>query len=192
MRDVRKDPGPLDDSELAERGIEFAKQLAVNCGAEIVLLHLCCSADPYLRNTHEAYVRHHADALELIPPSGGTRPIVAEPVVVVGEPATEILAYAEQNPIGLIVMTTYGRSGIARWLRGSVADKVVRHSPVPVRRIRSDSGATAARKLSPEGNILVLLDGSEVAEQVLPHVVCHSQTFGSDVTFAEGLPNRPD
>jgi nucleotide-binding universal stress UspA family protein len=43
-----------------------------------------------------------------------------------------ILDYARENPIDLIAMATHGRGGVARMLLGSVADKVVRHSPVPV------------------------------------------------------------
>lgn len=58
--------------------------------------------------------------------------IQARGEVVVGKPAESILDYAENNSVGLIIMTTHGRSGISRWAFGSVADRVARHSVVPV------------------------------------------------------------
>jgi nucleotide-binding universal stress UspA family protein len=64
--------------------------------------------------------------------------------VVFGRPAQEIVDFAEGGDFDLIVMCTHGRSGVQRWLLGSVADKVIRgtHLPVFVVRPRDlDSGA---------------------------------------------------
>jgi nucleotide-binding universal stress UspA family protein len=57
-----------------------------------------------------------------------------------GEPATKILEVCELYNYDLIAMSTHGRSGLGRWLMGSVADKVVRHSltPVLLRRARPE------------------------------------------------------
>ncbi|HEY0601696.1 MAG TPA: universal stress protein [Herpetosiphonaceae bacterium] len=55
-----------------------------------------------------------------------------QPVVQFGEPAAEIVAYAARTPVDLIVMATHGRTGIRRLLLGSVAEQVLRTSPVPV------------------------------------------------------------
>jgi nucleotide-binding universal stress UspA family protein len=52
--------------------------------------------------------------------------------VMVGKPAETILDYAEKTQVDLIVMTSHGRSGISRFAFGSVADRVARHSTVPV------------------------------------------------------------
>jgi len=52
----------------------------------------------------------------------------AEGIIVEGHPAEEIIKYAEENSIDLIVMGTLGKSGLDRFLLGSVADKVIRHS----------------------------------------------------------------
>ena len=57
----------------------------------------------------------------------GTRTIVVD-----GNPAEEIMNYAERNGIDLIVISSHGRSGASRWLFGSVAEKVSRHSTIPV------------------------------------------------------------
>ena len=50
----------------------------------------------------------------------------------IGHPAEEIICYADENKFDLIVMATHGRSGIGRWALGSVAEKVLRASKVPV------------------------------------------------------------
>ncbi len=53
-----------------------------------------------------------------------------------GEPAREIVRAAEDEQVDLIVMGTYGRSGLSRLLLGSVADRVVRTAPCPVVTVR--------------------------------------------------------
>lgn len=53
-------------------------------------------------------------------------------VVTQGNPSESVLSYAQSNGIDLIILSTHGRSGIARWALGSVADKVIHHSSVPI------------------------------------------------------------
>lgn len=57
-------------------------------------------------------------------------------VLLIGRPAEEIIDYAEKNDIDLIVMGTLGLTGVKRFLIGSVAENVVRHSKVPVLVVR--------------------------------------------------------
>jgi nucleotide-binding universal stress UspA family protein len=52
--------------------------------------------------------------------------------IVVGDAANEIIAYAQEEKIDLIIMGTHGRKGLEKALFGSVADRVVKNSPVPV------------------------------------------------------------
>ena len=54
-----------------------------------------------------------------------------------GEVTEEILHYADKIHADMIVMSTHGRSGLGRWVYGSVADRVLRHSPVPVLLVRA-------------------------------------------------------
>jgi nucleotide-binding universal stress UspA family protein len=70
----------------------------------------------------------------------------------------------EQNAT-MVVMATHGRGGLRRWALGSVADKVVRSSHIPVLLIRATEPPPAAWNIR---RILVPLDGSELAAQVLP------------------------
>jgi nucleotide-binding universal stress UspA family protein len=58
--------------------------------------------------------------------------IAASWVVLRGNVAESILDYARKNEIDLVIMSTHGRSGIARWAMGSVADRVARQATVPV------------------------------------------------------------
>ncbi|MXR51250.1 universal stress protein [Halovenus sp. WSH3] len=59
-----------------------------------------------------------------------------ETEIVFGEPAREIVAYAEANDIDQIVIGNHGRSGVSRVLLGSVGEKVVRRAPMPVTVVR--------------------------------------------------------
>jgi nucleotide-binding universal stress UspA family protein len=65
--------------------------------------------------------------------------INAEPKVVFGMVSDELSAFAEKNNVDLIVIATHGRSGITRWVWGSVADKILKTSKVPVLMVRPDS-----------------------------------------------------
>ncbi|TQD26649.1 universal stress protein [Methanolobus vulcani] len=65
--------------------------------------------------------------------------ITFESVVLEGNPSHEIIEFADNNNIDLIVMGTLGKTGIDRFLLGSVAEKVTRNSKVPVLVVRGDS-----------------------------------------------------
>ena len=83
-----------------------------------------------------------------------------------GRPADEILAFVSEVGADLIAMSTHGRSGISRWVFGNVADRVLRGATCPVLLTRAGQAPlrTSYRR------ILVPLDGSELAEQVVPYV----------------------
>jgi len=66
--------------------------------------------------------------------------IPVETAVLEGSPARDIVDYATTNDVDLIVMGTHGRAGLDRWLLGSVAERVVRTSPVPVLTVRVTAG----------------------------------------------------
>jgi nucleotide-binding universal stress UspA family protein len=70
----------------------------------------------------------------------------------------------------LIMMATHGRSGVSRWLLGSVAEKVLRATSNPLLLIRSSDKARADEQAS-LSSVVVPLDGSDLAEEVLPSVV---------------------
>jgi nucleotide-binding universal stress UspA family protein len=65
--------------------------------------------------------------------------VQAESAIVEGRPNVEITRFAEANSIDLIVLSSRGRSGLSRWLLGSVADRVVRGATVPVLLVRIET-----------------------------------------------------
>ncbi|PSP63029.1 stress response protein [Halobacteriales archaeon QH_7_66_37] len=69
------------------------------------------------------------------------RDVPVEVTRIEGSPAREIVSYAEDNDVDVIVMGTHGRSGVDRLLLGSVAERVVRSSSVPVLTIRVEVNA---------------------------------------------------
>lgn len=94
-----------------------------------------------------------------------------------GEPAAGILGYAGAYQPSLIAMYTHARSGVARLVRGSVAEQVLRHSPFPL--FLAPPAIFAA---GVEGHrILVPLDGSETSAAILPLVTEFAKLFNSEV-----------
>jgi nucleotide-binding universal stress UspA family protein len=158
---------PLDGSPLSEQVIPYAVTIARLFESDVELIcavedeDLPAEAIDELEQSRKACLQRVADNL----------PKPLKPVVhcVHGHPAQAIVDEAERLPDTLVTMATHGYSGIQRWLLGSVAHKVVQVVDSPV--LLLPSGAT-----SPSGGpvelerIIVPLDGSDLAEQILPHV----------------------
>ena len=180
---------PLDGSELAEVVFTYAKELAGRLSLDVTLLHVCSPTEQELAPMHRSYTEHMAGIVKLqveaiqkkvgIQPGGKAVEVRGE--LVVGYPAEEILSYADENDIDLILMSTHGRSGIRRWAMGSVADKVLRASKVPVWLVRAGIPEEVVYDKWPSRTILVPLDGSELAESVLPHVEAVAKQRGAEI-----------
>jgi len=82
----------------------------------------------------------------------------------------------------LIAMATHGRSGLDRWLLGSITEKVVRDANNPVLAVRVTAD-TSSEGEAAMGSILVPLDGSTLAESVLPYVIELAKAFDAKVTL---------
>jgi nucleotide-binding universal stress UspA family protein len=151
----RKIIAPLDGSKLAECALPHLEELAKALKPEeIVLISVteriagrtrapemgelarASSVAPVpvevgkLQRQAERYLERIARRME-------SKGIKARTEVLLGSPAEEIVHYAEENAVDLIVMASHGRSGPSRWAFGSVADKVFRASCVPVLMIRA-------------------------------------------------------
>jgi nucleotide-binding universal stress UspA family protein len=169
---------PLDGSALAEVILPYTRELARRIGLDVVLIHIADKKDSETLLLHKAYVDRTADTIRSdlaknqkkksgVPRESQGIKVFGE--VIVGYPAEEILRYADENDIDLILMATHGRSGIRRWVIGSVADKVLRSSRVPVLLVRTGIPQHIVDNEWPD-TMLVPLDGSGLAELVLPHV----------------------
>ncbi len=141
---------PLDGSGFAEAALPHAHALAVNAGAELALLRVVLPPraeyqTPEPLRLQAVYLDTEADALAYLDSvaadlrAAGLRVTVE---VCTGPVVETILDYAESIHADLIVMSTHGRSGMARWFIGSVADKVVRAARLPVLLARPEPDAS--------------------------------------------------
>ncbi len=148
---------PLDGSEIAETSFLYAKEIAGRMGLDVTFLYVCNQREAESLAVYRAYVDHVAEiimsqAIELQKRKGikkQGRLVKAKGEVAVGHPAEEILRCSDKKKMDLILMATHGRSGIKRWALGSVADKVLRSSTIPVWLVRA--GATRGFSLRPTG-----------------------------------------
>jgi nucleotide-binding universal stress UspA family protein len=130
---------PLDGSLLAEQALPYALAQAEKFGAEIVLLKVLqplseptFSAPSAVRAAEKASALLVRDYLDGVAARLQVQNIPIQVALVEGKPYVEIIRFAEENRIDLIVISTRGQSGWSRWLLGSVADRVVRGATVPV------------------------------------------------------------
>jgi nucleotide-binding universal stress UspA family protein len=167
---------PIDTSEVAERAIPWAKAVAGDT-AEVVLVEVVpvasavrsiggqvvATAETIQAGYQQMAETQLAAAIEKWFPEGAK----VSTVVAAGDPGDQILAVAEEQDIDLIVMSSHGRGAIGRFVSGSVADRVVRHAPVPVMIIGPEGDtdeATAVRR------IVAPLDDSDLSRAALPVV----------------------
>jgi nucleotide-binding universal stress UspA family protein len=140
----RKILAPLDGSEYSECSLEHVKAIAKGCEVpEVILLRI---VEPIHSSDLAAYAEAGIDTVSLmqeVETSAKTyidrksqelknEGLSVQGVVITGWAADIILKYANESNVDLIIMSTHGRSGISRWFMGSVTDRVVRHSVVPV------------------------------------------------------------
>jgi nucleotide-binding universal stress UspA family protein len=92
--------------------------------------------NPYWELMQEAFKNQGYQALNYVKDLGETKGINVKSVLLEGDPSDELIRYAEEKEMDLIVMGTLGRNGLDRLLLGSVAGNVVRHSKVPVMVVR--------------------------------------------------------
>jgi nucleotide-binding universal stress UspA family protein len=181
----RKVVVPLDGSELAEEVLPHVAEMIRGRDSQVYLL----SVTPMMRGVARPVVDLRPDGEErqrveqelkeyLRKVASRLESVAAEVEVTVrsGRPADEILTFADNVGADLIAMTTHGRSGIRDWIFGSVADRILRGATCPVLLVRA--GQTKLR--TTYQRILIPLDGSELAEQILPYVkafIRSSRTF---------------
>lgn len=185
---------PLDGSDLAAQALPHAVVQARRFEARIMLLRVMeplpasaveWATDPELfagEDYAEAYLKGVADTVaeEGLDVACYTRS---------GPAAESIIAFAKAEEVDLIAMSTHGRSGIGRWVYGSVADKVLRGAEAPVFLIRASEGVPPA-DVSGYQRLLLPLDGSELAELALPYAEAWARTFDTEVILLR-VPTLP-
>jgi nucleotide-binding universal stress UspA family protein len=144
---VRRIVVPLDGSKLAEESLPWLRKLARFFKSRVVFLHVYPMGAGGLKSSHQAtYDALHKRITRAVERLGdaGVKAVFR---LQRGDPAERILAFVDQND--LILTTTHGLGGVKRLIFGSVAEKLVQNSPVPVLVYRSaESGALAKTEAS--------------------------------------------
>jgi len=180
---------PLDGSPLAESVLPYVAELARCTGAQVELLIAVSDVALWDANATViawdreeelalGYIESQREALE----SNGVNAISK---IVRGDPAQAIIGAAAEDGSELIALSTHGRSGISRWLFGSVTGRVLENSKAPLLIVRppeKDHPGGAIRK------ILVPLDESELAESVLTPVEELARECGSTIVVMQSVP----
>lgn len=171
---------PLDGSELSESAlVPLHRLLAQAEGARATLLHVLPEGleGEERRRAREAASAALAEVRERV----AGWPLQCDTTTVEGDPAGAILDAVEQLHPDLVAMATHGRSGLQRLVRGSVAERVLRHATVPLLLVNPHDLEDEQAGFD---KILVPLDGSALADQVLPFAIALAQAFGAAVTLA--------
>lgn len=168
---------PLDGSARAESALPVAARIARASGGGIVLVqvvNMLMEYGPYLGQAGiftqetmeieleaaETYLRRVADKLH---------GVETKVEAIYGAPALAILSVVHEQHADLVVICSHGHTGFKRWVLGSVAQKVVQHSAVPVL-VLHEGGPIPAASLAGAGQpvrAIVALDGSALAKEVL-------------------------
>lgn len=185
---------PLDGSPTSEHALPAALTIARRTGALVRLAFV--QITPPVNTAAATYLDDLVHRLALLPDAprlevrllSDTEPHPRhDSPGVVASPRRQVahaLAAAARDPgVELVVMTTHGRSGLSRFWLGSVTEHLVHHAPEPILLIRPPAGPPDLTQTPSFQHILVPLDGSTVAEQMLERAVAFGRPFGAHYTL---------
>ncbi len=173
---------PLDGSKAAEQVFPYVTELATAFGSEVISIGICEPEESEYGHICQVYMNNEADLLKTR--IGADK---VKSVVLSGKPAEEILDYAENHEVSLVVMASHGRSGIKPWSLGSTVEKVLHRIAARLLIIRASEKPVESSKTGFFKRILVPLDGSEACETVLPYITELMKKLGSEVTLLQVL-----
>jgi nucleotide-binding universal stress UspA family protein len=165
---------PLDGSELAEDALPYALQLTKRLGMETTLLHVCSVGQDTSLSMCRKYIDTTARGMEQKLDGSKKGGAVAKNSAaftgdtVIGIVPDSILIYTANHQSDMILLSRFGKTGNRKWLIGSVAHRILSSAPVPVLIVQPDDDFRP--RTDWPANVLVLLDGSELSETILPYV----------------------
>lgn len=185
---------PLDGSKAAEKVLPYARTLAASLRIPVDLVEVIDTSDitPHM-SPHELRVldtlledtvRISESYLQGV--ARGLPGIKVRCAVEKGKPAEVIIDRGGADKNTLIAIATHGRSGFNRWLLGSVAEKVLRGASNPLLLVRAGEEAKAEGEAALK-RVIVPLDGSELAESILPTVVELAKTLKPEVLLVRAF-----
>jgi nucleotide-binding universal stress UspA family protein len=179
---------PLDGSNAAEAVLPYVEGIAARFGSEITLVGVSELSPVAANHLYQTYLNHVVEETGHGLRDYGTKEKTSvRAVVLQGKPADEILNCADEGNVGLIAMASRGSSGRGPWLLGNVAGKVLRAANRPVLLIRAPASGSALQKKQLIKRILVPLDGSTVAEAVIPYAETLGRTLDAELVFFQVL-----
>ena len=177
---------PLDGSAIAEKALPHARALGRTLEIPITLITVVETAShfstkkAYLDTLIEGGVRNSEEYLKKISQTFSGAAVQYR--VEKGRAEDAIIINAAPDNGTLITMATHGRSGLHRWLLGSITEKVVRGANNAVLVVRANEETSSEGEAAP-GSIIVPLDGSTQTESVLLYVVELAKAFHAKVTL---------
>lgn len=179
---------PLDGSKTAEKVLPYARSLAKKLKIPVELMtvidiaemamHVSPERARYLDTLVQEGIRSSQDYLGEIAQS--FTGLSVKCTVDKGRAEDAIIESAAKSKDTLIAMATHGRSGVKRWMLGSIAEKVLRGATNPLLLIRAEQEATTQGDASLK-SVIVPLDGSDLAESVLPMITEIAKTLKLEV-----------
>jgi nucleotide-binding universal stress UspA family protein len=185
---------PLDGSPLASRALAYASVLAHAAHTEVLLLRVLNprphGGEPLVQVPDaQAELERIADRLQ----KAGVGVRVEVSTTLFGSPAEVIAETAKRENAELIILSTHGRSGLGRWLYGSVAEQVVHLAPVPVLLVPTFSRHGWPTRRVPR--FLLALDGSEMAATAVEPTRRWAQALHANVALVRARApsqSKPD
>jgi nucleotide-binding universal stress UspA family protein len=191
---------PLDGSRLAEVVLPHAKALAYAFDANLTLVRVVESpgdgdtqpVDPLQwqisKREVEAYLEETAGALR----NSGLK---VDSLILEGEPAGQIVEYADNKEIDLILLSSHGRSGLSRWNISSITRKIIQNAKRSTMIVRAYESPETSLEDFHYKRLLVPLDGSVRAEYALPianSIARHhdSEILWAHVVYKPEMPRR--
>lgn len=161
---------PLDGSTEAEIALPYAEEIAVRFAAELILVSV---SEPTGEEKDDLYLSYLERVKERVRGQlqewGAKEGAKLRSEVLLGRPANQILTYAEENTVSLIVMASRGRSGHGPWLLGNIAAKILRAINKPVLLVRVPPAQDRVQEKRLVKRILLPLDGSDIGEAAFPY-----------------------
>jgi nucleotide-binding universal stress UspA family protein len=180
---------PLDGSAFGEHALPFALSLARRAGAQLHLAHVHVPPAPILADANDAELRTsermYLDGLVQRVEARWDVPITT--MLLDGPVAPTLHVYAIACQADLVVMTTHGRGALSRFWLGSIADTVIRQAPVPVLLIRPQEQPLDIVHEPAVKRILIPLDGSALAEQMLTHATALGRLVQAEYMLLQAI-----
>jgi nucleotide-binding universal stress UspA family protein len=181
---------PLDGSRTAEKVLPYARALGGVLKIPVELLavvdigematHIAASKARFLDAMVQDAERSCSEYLRAV--AAKATGVNIKWSVEKGRPEEVITEKAVADKNALIAMATHGRSGLNRWMLGSVAEKVLRGCENPLLMVRASEEVDAEEKVRLK-SVIVPLDGSELAERVIPSVVALAKAMNIEVVL---------